>query len=304
MQCGISGKVPAVVNLPFFIQVNRVNMKIIVTSIFLALFTIPLSGQVEFNLRYKPETKTFTVSMLPQHSWPAPANKVGAAQVVLRVPSNNSFTPAITSLVDGVIWADNSYVENPEHAPGFTFVSIAMVSGPTDNIPLVEGQELPLFSFVNASGGCPEVVELTANDDPQVQAVITDGFNVTQHLAVLGLRGNAYAGIGLGKIECATQTTSTDESQVLLLDQLRISPTPADEQVNISWNRANEANDRTDLVVFNRLGQEIYRETVSSAAGEHATSLRVKSWQAGMYSLFFQSASGLRTPASNLVIIH
>lgn len=279
-------------------------MKIIITSILLALFTIPLSGQVEFNLRYKPETKTFTVSILPQHSWTAPANKVGAAQVVLRVPSNNSFTPAVTSLVDGVIWADNSYVENPEHAPGFTFVSIAMVSGPTDNIPLVEGQELPLFSFVNASGGCPELLELTANDDPQVQAVITDGFNVTQHLAVLGLRGNAYAGIGSGKIECATQTTSTDESQALPLGQVRMAPMPADEQVNISWNRFNETSDRTDLVIFNRLGQEIYRETISPAAGEHNTAVRVKNWPAGMYSLFFQNASGLRTPASNLVVIH
>lgn len=279
-------------------------MKIIVTGIFLVFFTISLSGQVEFNLRYTPETKTFTVSILPQRSWPAPANKVGAAQVILRVPSDNSFTPAITSMVDGVIWADNSYVENPEHAPGFTFISIAMVSGPTDNIPLVEGQELPLFSFVNAAGACPEVIELTANDDPQVQAVISDGFNVTQHLAVLGLRGNAYAGIGSGKIECATQTTSTDESQVLQLGQVRIAPTPADEQVNISWNRFNEANDRTDLVIFNRLGQEIYRETISPAVGEHSTALRVKNWPAGLYSLFFQNTSGLRTPASNLVIMH
>ncbi len=278
-------------------------MKIIFASIIIILTALQLPGQVKFNLSYQPDSKVFTVSILPVRTWAAPLNKIGAAQIVLRAPYNNAFSPAITSLVDGVVWADNSYIENPGSAPGVAYISIVMVNGPTDKIPLVEGQETPLFSFKSASGSCPEILELPANDDPAVQAVVAEGFNVTQNLAVLGLRGNAYAGIGSGAVKCGL-TTAIDESDPLALSPIQIAPVPADDQVTISWTQNMENTDRTDLVVFNKLGQEVFRETMRQFVGEHTHTLRVKNWNAGLYSLFFQNSSGRKTPVRNLLVVH
>lgn len=276
---------------------------IIIATLLFYWLTIPVSGQVRFNLSYQPDTKKYTVSIAPQKTWSAPMNKTGSGQIILRVASDVAFVPAITSHVEGIIWADNAYIENPKQAPGSTFVAIAMVNGPTDKINFTEGVEFPLFSFVNAAGGCPGLIELTANDDPVIQSVITAGFNVTQHLAVLGARGNAYAGIGQGKVDCGL-VSGIDETGENGFENIRVMPLPADEQVTVYWNRVNDNQGAVQLVVFNMAGQEIYRNEAPASKGESFQTIIVKNWKSGLYQLAFQNKEGRLSMPRNLIVAH
>lgn len=273
-------------------------------SLLTALFLSgSICGQVKFNLTYQPETGRYTVSILPEVSWPAPKNQVGSAQVVLRVASDIDFIPGITSLVPDAVWADNAYVEQTAAAPGYTFVCIALVSGRTDKITFNEGEEVPLFSFVNAGGDCAGAVELLPNDDPMVVAVVAEGFNITQHIGVLGARGNAYSGIINGTTDCGA-TSGNHEAGAVLIETVQVSPVPASEQVLIRWHMPVDNDDRVEMVMVDQLGREEYREAVGSIKGEHALLIPVKNWQSGIYRLYFQFGSGRRTQSWNVVVLH
>lgn len=278
-------------------------MKKIIISLVLLSWIVPAFGQAKFNLSYQPDTKVYTVSIMPQSSWSSPMNITGSGQVILRVASDVAFTPAITSLVDGVIWADNAYIESQEQAPGYTFIAVAMVNGPTNKIKFTEGIEAPLFSFINAAGGCPGVVELTANDDPMVQSVIAKGFNITQHLAVLGARGNAYAGIGQGKVDCGL-ISGVSEKEPEQFSNISVAPLPADDQVTINWNRISDEPAACEMLIYSISGQLMYRQTVSATKGEHSQKIAVKTWKSGLYHLTFQDADGRHSAPHNLLVVH
>ncbi len=260
-------------------------------------------GQVKFNLAYQPETGQYTVSMLPEISWTAPKNQVGSAQIVLRVASDVDFIPGITSLIPEAVWADNAYVEETVAAPGYTFVCIALVSGRTDQILFTEGVEVPLFSFVNAGGACAGKVELLPNDDPMVTAVVAEGFNITQHIGVLGARGNACIGVINGIADCGV-VSGNQEASAALIEAVHVSPVPASEQVLIRWYMPQEGDERVEMVIVDQLGREVYRERVASIKGEHALLIPVKNWQSGIYRLSFQFSGGRRTQPWNVVVLH
>ena len=207
-------------------------MKKLWFSLALLTASCTLFSQVKFNLTYKPDTKTYTVSIIPEAAYPEPKNMVGTAQVVLRSKYNQNFTPIITSLVDGLIWSDNAYVDFPANAPEYTYACIALANGPTKKIHFLSEQEVPLFSFKNAGGDCPGLIELVSNDDPLVQAVLSSGYNVTQNLPILGARGNAYAGILNGSVECTL--SGAKEINDKTISAVQIAPVPADRRVTIS----------------------------------------------------------------------
>lgn len=278
-------------------------MKNIVILIISFYWPIAAHGQVKFNLSYQPDTKVYTVSVISQATWNAPMNKTGSAQIVLRVPADAAFVPAITSRVDGIVWADNAYIENLQQAPGYTFVAIAMINGPTDKINFSEDKETPLFDFINAAGECPGLIELTANDDPIVRSVIKEGFNVTQHLAVLGARGNAYAGIASGTVDCGLVSKVTEKTDSGI-ENIRVAPLPADEQLTVTWNRVSDEAGDVEMLIYNNSGQQIWQKSLPAGKGEFKQNITVKNWKAGLYHLVFQSATGRRSAPHNLLIVH
>jgi len=263
----------------------------------------PLFGQVKFNLHYEPNTAVYTVSIIPEFSCSAPKNIVGSAQIVLRVAANVEFVPGITSLVEGAVWADNAYIEQPGVAPGYRFVCIALASGPNKNIPVAEGQAVPLFSFINVGGGCAGLVELLPNDDVTVQAVRSVGYNVTQHLSMLATRGEAYSGVENGSADCAVSTGS-QEVWTKIVGSVQISPVPASESVNIRWMNLADYAEHLDLVITNNTGQVIYREKINGLKGEHTQRIGVKYWKSGAYRVQFQFSGGRRTRGWNLLVTH
>lgn len=271
-------------------------------SLLFLLFAGGLFAQVKFNLSFQEETRTYTLSIMPEKTYAEPANLLGSAQIVFRAGFGENFSPIITSLVDGLIWTDNSYVDYPADKPEYTYVCIALANGPTKKISLSEGKEIALFSFKNANGDCPGPVELVSNDDPQVQAVRASGYNVTQHFGVLGARGNAFSGCLNQLVECAqsTQVKSADNRKI---DGIQISPIPADRRVTIQWENNVELQQRTEMVICDNHGREVYREKISNSKGEASISVDVSQWTAGPYNVRFQFDSGGQTRGWHFMVM-
>jgi hypothetical protein len=270
--------------------------------VLLSLLCLQGSAQVKFNLSFEPSTKVYTVSILPDVSWSAPKNMVASAQIVLKTESGSGFTPGITSLVDGLVWADNAYIEDPAGAIGNTFVCIALVNGPTTKIEMSKDKELPLFSFTNVNGDCAGLVELLPNDHPMVQTVRAAGLNVTQHMAILGAMGNGVTGIVSGSVDCSPATDVTEIPQ--WLEEVKISPVPADKSVTIQWTQVAESVARNQMVICDVQGREIFREKVGQGKGTHSLQLNVENWQSGMYRVRFLQENGHHSQTWNMMVIH
>lgn len=279
-------------------------MKNLAVLFFALVFSAPLFAQVKFNLKYEPETRVYTFSILPETTWPAPKNTVGSAQIVLRVDANVEFTPSITSLTPGVVLADNAYVERPAAAPGYTFVCISLASGPTNKIALAEGVEVPVFSFTNAGGGCAGVVELLDNSDPVVNDIMAEGYNVTQSFGVLGARGNAFSGLVNSVTDCVATSTGVNSPSPKFIEGVQVMPVPASDEVTVRWNLMTETNEHLDMIVRDNLGREVYRQTVVNAKGEHVQKIIVKNWKSGTYRISFQYSNGHMSQVWNLVVLH
>lgn len=278
-------------------------MKNIIVVISALLISTMVSAQVKFNLSYQEATKVYTLSVVPEVTWEMPKNMLSSAQVVFRVDADKEFIPGITSLVEGLTWADNAYVEQPDGAAGYTFVCISLVNGPTSKIGLTAGQETPLFSFVNAGNGCAGKIEMVANDDPMVQAARGAGFNVTQHFALLGARGNAFSGFINGEVDC-TPASGINEPGNKIVDEVKIAPVPADKTLTIQWTLLAEQKGLRQMVICDALGREVFREKISDGKGQYTLNVNVENWQAGMYRMRFVFENDQQTQSWNLMVIH
>lgn len=270
---------------------------------FFALFCLQGNAQVQLKLSYEEATKVYTVSIVPGQTWTAPKNMVASAQIVLKTNSGSTFTPGITSLVEGLVWADNAYIENPAGAAGSTFVCIALVNGPSTQIEMSKDKEVPLFSFVNVGGECPGLIELLPNDDPMIQSVRASGLNVTQHMAILGAFGNGLTGIAQGSVDCSLSTDVQNPEQQWI-DEVLISPVPADKTVTIEWTQILEHNLDNQMVICDVTGREIFREKVSQGIGNQSRQLNVENWPAGMYRVRFVLENSRSSQAWNMMVMH
>jgi hypothetical protein len=278
-------------------------MKNLVIACCLLLLSEAVSAQVKYNLSYDAVTKVYSVSLTSEATWDAPKNLVASAQIVLRVASGQDFTPAITSQVDGLVWADNAYIENPAGASGYKFVCIALVNGPTSKIGFAAGETTPLFTFTNAGGGCAGEVTLLKNDDPMVLAVRAAGFNVTQHMAVLGAHGNAFLGSDNKTVDCA-QASATSEASGEIIGDVKVSPVPADRFVNLQWTLASSQNTLYEIVICDVQGREVWRSRAGDEKGLHTQQITVGQWPAGLYRIRFVAGNGYQSRSWNMMVVH
>lgn len=278
-------------------------MRNILMAIGVLLFSATATAQVKFNLSYLEATKTYTVSVIPEVSWQAPKNIVASAQIVLRIDSDKELIPGITSLISGLTWADNAYVEQPTGAPNHTFICISLVNGPTSQVAIAADQEVPLFSFINTATGCAGKVKMLANDDPMVQDVRNAGLNITQNFSVLGARGNAFTGFENSEVDCSA-VSGLNEQDDKLIDEVKISPVPADKAVSVQWNVLSEQTGLHQMVICDAAGREIFREKISDGNGSHTRNINVENWQAGLYRIKFVFGNNRQTQSWNLMVIH
>lgn len=277
-------------------------MKIPFFSFLLLFLTDSLLAQVKFNLGFTEATQTYTVSVLSEVNYPKPKNILGSAQIVIRAKYSENFTPLITSMLEGTVWTDNAYIDFPMDAPEYTYVCVSLANGPVKEIPLEAGEEVILFSFKNAGANCPGVLELAPNSDEQVLAVRSAGYNVTQHFGLLGARGNAYSGNEQSVVEC-TELSGAKDLERRIVDNIHISPVPADRQVVVQWVNLTDIRQNAEILVYDNKGREVHRERIAGAKGAASILLDVGRWAAGLYTLRFQFDKGGQTQGWHFMVM-
>lgn len=251
-----------------------------------------IGSQVRLNLSLMPDRQTYLVSMLPDQSWQAPMNAVGSAQIVIQMDAAKPFLAGqIKSFIPGVTWLDNAYVESPAAAPQYRFICFALNEPGTRNIPFQAGVETPLFSFVNLEPGCAGPVSLVDNNDHLVQLVVNKNrLNITQNLTVLGVRGNAVAGIAANNANCAEIQTKTEE---IIVNSLKIYPVPATDMLQILWE-LDPGQNIDKLLVTDMIGRQLVLETIKPVSGEHRYDLDVSNFPTGLYTAALINKEGKR----------
>lgn len=271
----------------------------------MALVVCPLHmlwAQAKFSLSLMPDQRTYLVSMMPEKTWSAPQNTVASIQVVLRLQAGKPFLAGqISSLIPGVTWTDNAYVESPSAAGDQQFVCFVMNERSTNKIPFTAGVETPLFTFVNLEPDCVGRVELVENDQADVREVVQrDRINITQNVTVLGARGNAFSGVLNKSADCTVLGISDPASA--LVDNLRVFPVPAANMLNIAWeNIAGNGPDK--LLVTNMLGDVMSLENTSELVGEHRMQLNISTYPTGLYTAVLKNAVGGQQ-AFRFIVIH
>lgn len=268
------------------------SFKYLVLTGLVACLTHTLKAQVRLNLSLLPDQQTYLVSMLPEQSWSAPLNAVGSAQIVLQMDAGRPFLAGqIKSLIPGISWSDNAYIESPAAATEYKFVCFALNEPGTKSISFQAGVETPLFTFINLEPGCVGTVILTDNNNPIVQKVVNnDRYNITQNMTVLGAQGNAVLGAVNNSVDCNVLYTKTENS---IVSNLRIYPVPATDMLQIFWELESGQN-LIKLLVTDMIGRQIVLETISATPGEQHYNLDVSAFPTGLYTASLINREGER----------
>jgi Secretion system C-terminal sorting domain len=261
-------------------------LKYAVMLFFVAGLSQSALAQVKLSLSMMADEQTYLVSLVSEETWKAPHNAVGSIQVVLKYAAKKSFLAGkITSLVPGVSWTDNAYVESPSSDPAHNFVCFVLNENGTKQIPFRKGEEIPLFTFTNLTKDCVGKLELLDNQDALVQHIVNqDHLNVTQNITVLGARGNAYAGVLNRQVDCTKKAISV-KNPSSLINHLRAFPVPTSDQLQVNWENAS-ANGAQTLIIANVLGEiiNIRKDLTPEIKGQQSLSLDVSTYPSGLYT--------------------
>jgi hypothetical protein len=265
---------------------------LILAGIFL-LISQGIQAQVKFKLSILPDQQTYLVSVLPEVSWSSPMNMVGSVQVVLRMETGEPFLAGeITSLVPETSWLDNAYLDHPSSSPEYNYVCFVLKERSTKNIPFENGVEVPLFTFKNLEPNCVGNLELVENDDLLTRRVIDlDHFNISQNMAVVGARGNAFSGVIGEGVNC--EVISETQQPHLIVNDLRVFPIPAKDVLQIRWE--SNVDERIDQVrIFDQIGNLMKLEKLPAnlSSEEQEFDLKVSDLPAGLYTGSLINLSG------------
>jgi hypothetical protein len=254
------------------------------------------AAQATLGLSLLEDGETFVVSLISQNDWPAPLNTIGAAQVVIRAEANASFAATeITSLIPGTTWSDNVYLDDLSGTSDYQFVCFTLNEKGTRNIPFTAGVETPLFSFKNAGGECPGELHLIDNQDPYVLEVVqTDHVNITQNLAVLGARGNAFEGVYTQPVSCETSNIGKH----LNFQHFVAFPNPVNSELTLSWALSNGGY-VNELRVTTLDGKLVTTLPIANRATE--ITVDVKQWSSGLYLGHLSGSEGIAKSFSFIV---
>ncbi len=144
--------------------------KILQPLIFLLMFAFgsQLNAQdIDFTVRFNPNTEAYEVYALPDFSDPA-YFVGGGSQISLVLPESIADAALSITTVNGGLWTDNSRVYAPAADPSHDFHGIASNGS---IISLVAGEEVLLYTFVLPGGGCIGGIRLYENGvDPNSAA--------------------------------------------------------------------------------------------------------------------------------------
>jgi hypothetical protein len=269
----------------------------------IALFAASKSmAQVKYQLTLMPDNTTYLVSMIPEKTLTFPHNITGTAQITVRIPAKSRFIAGeIKNLQAGVEWLSNVHLEDLKSDPTHEYVSFALKTMGTRNIPYEADKETPLFSFRNVRNGCVGTIELVSSDDPSVLKVIQEGYNVQNHLSIFGVRGEAAKGVLNQKADCNAISTGINDAESPF-KILAAYPVPTNEDLTVEYQNTLGNVENLQLVVSDVLGKEISRQRLPLSIQREKLTLNVTNWSSGLYLFKMVDGKGWSSATQKFVI--
>ncbi|NJN33433.1 MAG: T9SS type A sorting domain-containing protein [Saprospiraceae bacterium] len=260
------------------------------------------SAQVNFQLTLMPDKKTYMVSMIPEKTFSFPQNITGTAQVTIRIPTKTRFTAGdVKNLQSGVEWHNNVTLEGLTADPTHDYISFALKTMGTKNIPYEAGKETPLFSFRNIRNDCVGTMELVVDNDPSVLKVFQEGYNVKNHISILGLRGEGAKGVLNAKADCNAIATGVNESQYAFKIHAAY-PVPTFDALTIEYQNTLSDAKNLQLVVTDILGKEITRQGIPLSMNREKVQINVSDWSNGLYLFRITDGKGRASATQKFVV--
>lgn len=245
------------------------------------LFSKAINAQVKYQLTLLPDNKTYVVSLIPSKTWEFPKNLTSTAQVTIKVPSDKPFTAAVTNLIPGVKWVDNSYIEKPESDKSHNYISFGLTTLGTSKIPYVANEEVSLFSFRNIEENpCVGKISLIDNIKDALKGSDAEKYNIGNQISVMATEGDVYEGNLNSDVDCSTYVSSKD-----LIEDFNISasPIPSEGLINIEWTNLVSANTATQIKIENIEGKVIATRKINAVQGKNIEHFDFTSEPSGCY---------------------
>ena len=162
-------------------------------TLFLLLFICTnANAQVQGKITLAEDNQTYLVSIIPSASYAFPLNITNNAQISFRAPTG-SYTPESFMNITG-FWIPSSVVTSPIESPEYEYFSF-ILGAPLSDANYINGEEMLLFSFVNANQDCQGGIAILNNDNDPFLPPNSQDINVGNYFSILGAGiGNAYAG--------------------------------------------------------------------------------------------------------------
>jgi len=162
-------------------------------------------GTIEFVLE-EISTGVYQVSLTPTVTWSFPQNITSTAQITIKVPSGGFVPGNINNLVSNVTFATSSTYVSPMAAPGFDYISFGMSPFGTTDIPYVEGENVPLFTFENVGTCTGGQINLMDNENDPFYPPNAENANVGCQITVSGFGGAdvPVCMTNLNAVDCGT----------------------------------------------------------------------------------------------------
>ncbi len=271
------------------------NSNLFLLLVFL-LTSFSVSAQFEFKIDFDFDTERYTVSVIPQATYPEPQNITGDGQITIKVPTNQFIPVDIESQLEGMTWEVNSRVDAPEEAPDHDYVSFALQINGLAQPNYQEGVELKLFSFQNAYGCTADpavpgsgLVSIVDNNNDPFMPPNSANANVGNALPVLAFSqtggGDGFAGLYNGGAVSCDPANPTSTAEELGFSGFSVFPNPVVEMANLEIQWEGEAQDAA-IQMVDAAGKLVMQQPVSIASGKNTKRLEVGSYPAGSYFLY------------------
>ncbi len=247
----------------------------------------PLSAQVQFILDLDPDTRVYTVSMLPEVTWSPPYNKTATAQITVKAPTDLFELAEFKSLTPDVEWSMNARVNGPQEAPKTDYLSFTLVTGGLEPLTYEAGVPTKLFCFKNATD-CTGQVSLINNDTDPFLPPNSRSINVGNSIAVHGARGEAYTGNVSDKaFECDYGLESINATPAVpasIEDFVNIYPNPTQSVMNIdfSWDKSIG---KKQILIYDSIGSLVQFSKEEITLGENNIRMDVSKLTNGIYNV-------------------
>ncbi len=179
---------PGIPNINFDAQITVAGWGMADAPICSAGNTVPICTPASVpdclvNLVLDNQDNVFTVGMLPDTTWIAPANTVNSAQITLRIPADGYILENLQNAIAGATFAITSRQNSPSVEAGYDYVSITLNSFGTTAIPFTKGVPTNLFSFEMNDACLADSIALVGKGSTFVNEV---NDNLASQMTVLG----------------------------------------------------------------------------------------------------------------------